>query len=371
MRPFARGAALAGLVGSIAAPPAAAQASRAGPGQASGLFPERGRPFFLAGTVVLEDGSPPPEPVSIVRSCGGKPDVPQGFTDAEGRFSFEVGRSLSPLMDIQNQLGGDPFASGYRDLTGCDLHAVASGFQSDAIDLGGRRLLESPDVGTIVLRRLEGVRGSVFSATTQRAQRDARSAFEKGRARAQKQKYDEAVREYEKAVQAAPRFAAAWFELGLVHQIQGRLDDAKKAYREAVTADPDFVKPYRQLAAMSFQEQDWRAVLETTDRLLWLDPVSYPDAYFYDSVARFYQNDLAAAEKSAREATRLDSDYRIPRARYVLAAILIEKKDYAAAAEQLREYVRRAPAGPEVNEAKAMLEQVEARLGLPPGNDPP
>jgi Flp pilus assembly protein TadD len=332
-------------------------------GLAQTTNPALGRPFFLEGTVVLEDGSPPPEPVPIVRSCRGGAAVPLGFTDAQGRFSFRAGSDPSAMMDVRNSLGADPFAGGYHDMMGCELRAVATGFSSDAIDLGSRRLLESPHVGTIVLRRLEGVLGSIFSDTTLRARKDARNAYEKGRARAQKQKYDEAVREYEKALRVAPRFAAAWHELGLVHQIRGRFDEAKKAYREAVTADPDYVRPYRQLAALSFQEQDWPAVLETTKRLLGLDPLSYPDAYFYDAAARFYQNDLAAAEKSAREAVRLDSEGKLPRARYVLAAILIERQDYAAAAAALRKYLEHATPGPELEQARSMLAQLEKRLG--------
>jgi len=339
----------------------------AGPALAqSSTNPALGRPFFLAGRVLLEDGSPPPERVGIVRSCGGKAPVPQGFTDAEGRFSFEVGRSLSPLMDVQNQLGGDPFQSGYPDLTGCELRAVATGYSSDAVDLSSHRLLDSPDVGTIVLKRLDGVRGSVFSTTTLRAKEEARKAFEKGRDLGRKQKYDEAVQEYEKALRGAPGFAAAWFELGLVHQIQGHLEEAKKAYQESVSADPDFVKPYRQLAAISFQQQDWPAVVKATERLLWLDPVSYPEAWSYDAIARLYTGELEKAETSARKATELDPDGRVPRARYVLAAILIEEQDYAGAAEALRDYLAHAPPGPEADQARDMLGQVETRLGTSP-----
>jgi tetratricopeptide (TPR) repeat protein len=341
----------------------AAALAMAAPAATQTLNPQLGRAYFLSGRVVMEDGSPPPEPVPILRSCGGNVGVPLGFTDADGGFSFGSGTNPTAKMDVQNSLGADPFASGFQDMNGCELSAAATGFSSDVVNLSSRRLLDSPDVGTIVLHRLEGVHGSVFSPTTLLAKKEARKAYDKGRDRARKQDYDAATREYEKAVHAAPRFAAAWYELGLVRQMQGRLDDAKKAYQEAVAADPDYVKPYRQLAALSFQQQDWPAVLEATRRLLWLDPLSYPDAYFYDAVAHFYRGEIAPAEKSAREVVRLDGDGKIPRARYVLAAILIEQKDYAAAAALLREYVRLAAPGPEVDQAKGMLTELDARLG--------
>lgn len=356
----------------LASVPVLAQAPGGGQAQQPLRFPEISRPVLLAGQVLLEDGTPPPEPVIVTRSCGGRP-IPQGYTDSNGRFSFEMGRNPSTMMDVQNSgatvssLGGGFNPS---NLQGCELRAVATGFSSDAIDLSGRRLLESPDVGVIVLRRLEGVVGSVFSATTLLARKEVREAFEKGRELARKQKYDEAIGEYEKAVRSEPRFAAAWFELGLVHQIQNHPREAEEAYRKAVAADPEFVKPYRQLAFLAFHEQKWQEVLEATDRLLWLDPVSYPGAHYFDSVAHFQMNDLEAAERSARKATTLDPERTIPRAHAVLGAILIERQDYAGAAEQLRAYIELAPPGPDVDQARAMLEQLEARLPSPAGDDP-
>jgi tetratricopeptide (TPR) repeat protein len=353
--------------------PTSAAAQRRGPGvESTERLPEGSPPMSLSGRVVLEDGTPVLEPIPIFRVCEGRPSIPQGFTDSKGRFRIDLGRRSGAIMDIQKAI---PFAWGTSldepspqgggsapNLEGCELRAEAPGFLAEGVDLSDRRPGQNPDVGTIVLRRREGVQGSIFSATTARASKDARKAFEKGHSRVQEQKYDEAIREYEKAVDAEPQFAVAWFELGLVHQIQGRIDEAEKAYRRAVAADPRFVRPYRQLAALSYHEQDWPALLETTDLLLELDPLSYPDAHYYDAVAHFYQNDMEGAERSAREATRLDSDRRIPRARYVLAAILIEKKDYTGAAELLREYVQIAEPGPELEGAKGMLAQLEERL---------
>lgn len=137
-----------------------------------------------------------------------------------------------------------------------------------------------------------------------------------------------------------------------------------------MAADPEFVKPCRQLAFISFHEQDWQGILEATDRLLWLDPVSCPDAYYFDSVAHFQLNDLDAAEHSARKAPTLDPERPIPKAHAVLGAILIERQDYAGAAEQLRAYIELAAPGPEVDQARVMLEQLEARLPPPTGGEP-
>ena len=345
---------------------AASEAGQAGAGQGqASRFPEIDRPIFLSGRVVLEDGTPPPDQVLVQRTCDGR-GIPQGYTDTRGHFSFEVGRNPSAALDAQNQIFEVQANANARDLTGCELRVQLPGFYPAARDLSGRRILDSPDVGTLVLRRLPGVQGSIFSLTTLQARKDARAAFEKGRALGRDKKLDEALKEYEKAIRIAPGFAAAWFEMGLVHQMLSHAADARKAYGEALLADPRFIKPYRQIAFLSFNEQKWEEVVDATDRWIGLDSVSYPEAYFFNAFANFYLNRLDAAERSAREVVKLDSAGAIPRARYVLGAVLIEKKDYAGAADELRAYVEIAEPGPDVERARQMLTQLAAKLGNRP-----
>src|ERR1700736_1977347 len=59
------------------------------------------RPIFLSGKVVLQDGTPPPEPVKIERICNGSPR-PQGYTDLKGRFSFQVDSGLGVEPDASD-----------------------------------------------------------------------------------------------------------------------------------------------------------------------------------------------------------------------------------------------------------------------------
>src|SRR6266849_5875234 len=48
------------------------------------------RPAYLSGKVQMDDGTAPPEPVVIERVCNGSPRA-EGYTDAKGRFSFQLG----------------------------------------------------------------------------------------------------------------------------------------------------------------------------------------------------------------------------------------------------------------------------------------
>ena len=54
--------------------------------------------LWVSGKVVLEDGTPPPESVTIERTCGGGM-IPVGTTDSKGRFTFPLGVNSSMEAD--------------------------------------------------------------------------------------------------------------------------------------------------------------------------------------------------------------------------------------------------------------------------------
>lgn len=342
-------------------------------------WPELQRPIFLSGRVVLEDGTPPPEPVVIERICNGQPR-PEAYTDSRGRFSFQLGQNSALMADASVNTAADPFgdptrrsqgtgfgqtrAISERDLIGCELRAVLPGYRSELIPLAGRRLMDNPDVGTIVLRRLGKVEGTVISATTLNAPKDARKAYEKGLEAAKKKKFDEARKQLERALQIYPQYAVAWYELGRIHQEQNDREKAREAYGKALEADARFMKPYLQLALLSAQDRNWQEVADTTDRLIKLDPFDYPLAYFFNSVANFNLRKLDAAERSAREGIKLDERNQIPKMRHLLGVILANKQDYAGAAELLRTYLPHA-ANPEESElVRKQLAEIERLAGI-------
>jgi tetratricopeptide (TPR) repeat protein len=341
-------------------------------------FPEMQRPIFLSGRVILEDGTPPPEPVVIERICNGQPR-PEAYTDSKGRFSFQLGQNTQLIADASVNSAADPlgdptgrsqrgaFGQGRtlseRDLVGCELRAVLPGYRSDVIPLAGRRIMDNPDVGTIILRRLGKVEGTVISATTLNAPKDARKAYEKGIEAARKKKFEEARKHLEKAVELYPQYAIAWYELGRIHQQQNDKEKAREAYAKSLAADAKFMKPYLQLALISAQERNWRDVADTTDRLIKLDPFDYPLAYFFNAVAHFNLRNLDAAERSAREGIKLDDRNQIPKMRHLLGVILANKQDYTGAAELLRAYLPHAANQEESDFVRKQLQEIERLAG--------
>jgi tetratricopeptide (TPR) repeat protein len=326
--------------------------------------------FFLQGKVVLDDGSAPPEPVVIERVCNGR-NRPETYTDGKGHFSFQLGQANSAMLADASvggtgdtgRLGGSSINE--RELYGCDIRASLPGYRSDTVSLAGRRRLDSPDLGTIILHRLGNVEGTTISATSMLAPKDAKKAFEKGSEALKKQKYDDALKQLEKAVEIYPKYAAAWHALGQAHQKQNDTEGARRAYGQALAADSKYLGPYLQLAGLSVNEQKWKEAADTSDRLIRLDPVDFPGAYFFSAVANLNlalageAGRLDAAEKSAREGLKLDPNHRMPGIDHVLGVILANKRDFTGAAEHLKSYLEHAPGATDTEQVRRTLAEVE------------
>ena len=327
--------------------------------------------LYLSGKVSMEDGTPPPDLVVIQLVCSASPHA-LGYTDAKGRFSLNVrDRNNDAVLDDASEQGsfgstandiGAPTAGRMRGpggLNGCELRADLAGFRSDNVNLFDRKPTDNPDVGTIFLHRRANVEGLTVSATTALAPANARKAFQKGRDEESKRKWADAQRQFQKAVDEYPKFAAAWFELGRTQEALNDSDGARKSYAQSLAADSKFVSPYDRLAEMAAKEQKWQEVVDDTTRLLRLNPVDFPRAWYSNAFANFQLHNMEAAEKSARDGLTADSAHRIPQLSYLLGMILAQKQDYAGAVENIRAYILLAPKAPEMEKVKQQLAEIE------------
>lgn len=336
--------------------------------------------LYLTGRVMLDDGTPPPEQVKIERVCNGVPRA-QAYTDKKGQFSFQIGRTTAVPQDAGEQAGNIPGAptmptsiASITDqapqpntpdtrLSACDLRAVLAGYHSDIITLGGRRLMDDPSVGTIVLHRLGTVEGTSVSVTSLQAPGDARKAYNKARQHIRKDKLAEAEKELRKAVALYPKFAEAWNELGRIQALDKQTDQARQSFEKALAADSKFISPYFQLIEMAAKAENWTELAERTEKLIKIDPVDYPMAYFYSAAAQLNLGRLEIAEQNARQGARLDPQHRFPKLEEVLAVVLQRKKDYAGAVEHMRAYLALAPDADDAPPMRSRLAELERLAG--------
>jgi tetratricopeptide (TPR) repeat protein len=328
--------------------------------------------IYISGTVVLSDGLPLPERAKIERVCGGPPHV-ETYTDKKGHFSFQVGQNLemqdasspssfngpgSPLGNM-NTNGGSSGRGGFneRELWGCELKADLPGFQSDRVPLTNIHYMDNPDIGTIILHRLGKVDGLTISVVSALAPKDARKAYEKGQAASGKRNWDEAQKDFEKAVEIYPKYSVAWFDLGRLQEENGHFDDARKAYQQAIDAEPKYIQPFERLSWLALRESKWQDLVDRTDQWLRLDPLNSADVYYLSSLGNLQTQHIDIAEKNAREAIRLDPARKNMRTRYILGLALAQKQDFVGAAAAVREYL--AAANPEAKETEVIRKQLD------------
>jgi len=242
---------------------------------------------------------------------------------------------------------------------GCELRARLVGYRSQVVSLAMRRPLDSPDVGIILLHRLSPNEGGTVSAISLAAPKDAKKAYDKGLDLIKKKKADEALKNFEKAVEIYPKYAMAWYELGRLRLAAGDKDTARGSFEYAIKADPKYVAPYMELAVLEVQAQKWQEVANITETAVKLDPFDYPQAHFFNAVANYNLKNTEAAEKSALQAERLDTRHAMPQNLHLLGILLAQRQDYKGAAERFRTYLKFAPPTADLSTVKSQLDQME------------
>jgi tetratricopeptide (TPR) repeat protein len=210
-----------------------------------------------------------------------------------------------------------------------------------------------------MLHRIAGVEGSSISVTSMMAPKDAKKAYEHGLQSLLKNKPNDAAKDFEKAVALYPKYADAWVSLGKVRLEQQSIEPARAALKKAMESDPKLVAPYIELGLLAAKDASWQESGKYLDRAVELDPVDFPQAWYADAVANYNLKQYDAAEKSAREAVKLDPRHVNPRSSYLLGLVLAEKKDYAGAAKELTAYMKLAPNAPDLAQVKDQLGQIE------------
>jgi len=350
------------LLAALLADSAAAQGTTPGANRgASASLPARA--IVITGNVRTSSGETPSEPASIKRMCGSETFI-EGYTGHKGRFSFRVGgTSQYAVMDATV----DGAAPGVRqgntsvfnnaradvgpgvDLSHCRLIAELPGYRSSSIQLGRRRFLDRPGVGTLVLTPLRGSSSASVSATSLAAPKQAQKAFRKAVEelnKGQAAKLSRAIALLEQAVTVYPSYAAAWTILGETKQRMGSSQGAAQAFSHAMEADPGYLRPYEPMAIICVGHADWDQAVELTDAALNLDP-SNVILQWLNAAGLF---ELGRHDEALVALDRVESDEagpaHFPQTHHIRGMIFARRGDYPAAAAELRRFLELAPDSP-------------------------
>lgn len=340
--------------------------------------------IFLSGTVIREDGTPPPFGTAIELDCRGSV-TREAIVDSSGRFSFQVGDAnrigrigpdASERMNVspfnEDSVTRSPFetfdASTYpntmnpANLMGCELRAQLAGYRSTQVRINTSVRQGLNEIGTIVIYPNGKVRGTTVSAANLLAPKSAQKALKKAVKALRKNKLDEAENLLKSAIQTYSQYGEAWVNLGELYQKRNRNDEAWRAYTRAIETDGLFVKPYLKLGWLASREQKWQIAAEYTDKALDLDPVSYPEMHYLNALANFNLGNLDMAEKRAQQEQRLDRQCRFPQVFIILANIYILRNDTERSIEAMRNYLKHAPNAVDADIVRSRLKSQERLL---------
>lgn len=107
----------------------------------------------------------------------------------------------------------------------------------------------------------------------------AREYYDKGADAEKKEDYQEAIKQYKKALKEDPVFAFAWDNLGLCYRRTGEYDKAIEAYQESIKLDPTGKTPLQNIAVAYQHKKDYPKAIEAYEALAKLDKEN-PEVYY-------------------------------------------------------------------------------------------
>ncbi len=289
----------------------------------------------ISGTVRTSGGQPAQNVRIEVRSLGNGQVVSSTYTAPNG--SFEIMNLASGPYEV-HAIGG------LNDtLERVDLHSGDS-FVS--------LRLPQPDGAQA------GDGGSTVSVAQYRVPSKARDVFHKAQKALDKQKYDQAEKLVDKALEIFPQYADALTLRALLRMDAGRQPEAIDDLQHAIHCDPSYGLAYIVMGAALNQTSRFDDAVRALQRGISLNPASW-QAYFEMGKAFVGKGDFPTAVRNLEQAQGMAPDAYAP-LHLVKAHALLGMKDYPNAMTELEKYLERDPHGQSSAQARETLAKVKA-----------
>jgi tetratricopeptide (TPR) repeat protein len=171
-------------------------------------------------------------------------------------------------------------------------------------------------------------------------------------------KYAEAIASFQKTVERFPESIEALYNLGVSYLRNGNPKDAIGVFERAIQLRPDTVEVHFALGECYFLLNQSEKALEAFSKATDLKP---QDAKGYYNLGMIYYkyNKTEEALDFLEQAIKLDPKFSS--AYYQAGLVSIKKGDLAKAIQFLEDFLKMEPNAPEVNQVKAMIEELKKR----------
>ena len=297
----------------------------------------------------------------------------QGMDDfARARDSYQKAVTIDPKTEVDNHyfiaLIDEHFGKGPQALQGYQKY-VASAPRGQYVALAQERIK--------ALTANPNATQKLATQAQQKASAEADAAFQNAVKLQQENKFDEAIAEYQKAIQIAPNFDSYWYSLGTAYQAKGDVDQAMNAYGKASSINPkepaykQLIKQLKQSKAAPLLESAFKKQTTKDDKGNY-DLVGaiadYEAALKIDDDATTRMN-LGTALQGSNNLQRALSEYKKalqmdPKqcdAYYYLGTLYEQMKQPALAIGEYRKCVQCAPTGANAAAAKGRIRALGGR----------
>jgi len=330
--------------------------------KASDQFTSNNR-ILVSGKVLADDGAALPTEIVIERICGDRVSI-EAYADARGEFQFtESVDSTGDLTAESIQSMGSDSRTLPLDWNECELRATAIGYTSSRFSFAGKVAGSAQiNIGALFIHRSAPDRtsaGQVVTALDLAVPAKARKEFNKGEDSIRKSDWKSAEHSFQKSIAQDSQFAAAWAELARVQQKLGDSDGAIQSFQKALELDPRMLVAYVGLCDIAIQERQWKNLEDSTDRILAINSDAFPQFWFLNAVAKYNLGLVGPAETSVLRGMRLDTQHRFPKMEHLFGVILGVKRQYAQAADHLKNYLRLDPKAPDASAVAVQLSKFQ------------
>lgn len=292
--------------------------------------------------VKFDDNSPINSRIQVNLTNQSGVPVAQGYTDTDGRISFYVAGQGTYLV----RASGPEVAEDNSEMV-----------QVDPMDrMRAVFLRVKHPSGAVSAATSSG--GQLTSAAELRIPQNARKSFDKGVAAWQKQDYQKAVDEFEKAVAAYPEYDMAYNNLGVMYLELNQPEKATTAFEHAVQLNDKNADADRNLARLMLRQKQYSQVEDLLKKAL---VVRAPDAATLTMlcVAEMQDGHVDDALKDAQKVHALPHEgYAV--AHFVAGAALEEKHQNPEARAEYEMYLKENPNGSDVEQVKSALARLSS-----------
>jgi tetratricopeptide (TPR) repeat protein len=293
----------------------------------------------LQGRVIAPNGLQPQNPVRVTLTFDGR-RIYETFTDLSGRFSFTgLGRGTY-------QLTADGDDQTFERTT---VYAEVSAF-------GSAPQLFTQDIQLQPLRAKPTARGAIVNAFTQNVPKMATQALERGQKLEQQGKRSEAVAQIQEALRIFPAYFEAHLALGNHFLKDGRFNEAIAELDRAREINPNDERLYQSFGLIMLQQRNYQVAVAVFAEAVRLNPTNPLNPLMRGTALIHQASGLAAAGRPAEETKSLLvkaeealakaaelSEGRMKADHLTLAMFYELKGEPGRAADELEEYLRKAP----------------------------